>query len=183
MVLDSSLPQPASARTGDETEGRQGVAADHLGPPFPERVLDFGTVDVDEAGAVQAAGRTVIDDLSGLQRHQARAVAQRIVDLVQTDHDADGLSGVQVAQQLHHLPRRRRIQRGHRLVGQDDLGALDQGPGDRRPLLLAAGERAGALAGLVGDPDPVQRPHYRDLLRRRPEPEEAAPDIDPAEHA
>ena len=43
------------------------------------------------------------------------------------------------------------------------LGLHRQRPGDRGPLLLAAGQLAGQLVGLVGDADPVQQLH-RPLL-------------------
>ena len=37
-------------------------------------------------------------------------------------------------------------------------GLGDQGPGDRDPLLLAAGQLAGAVLDPVGQPDPVAGP-------------------------
>src|SRR6516225_4012905 len=42
------------------------------------------------------------------------------------------------------------------LVGQEHLGLLDQGPGDRGPLLLPAGHLAGQVPGPVAQADPVQ---------------------------
>ena len=49
------------------------------------------------------------------------------------------------------------IERGDRLVGQDQLGALHQRARDRGALLLAARERGGALERPVGDADALQR--------------------------
>ena len=49
-------------------------------------------------------------------------------------------------QQGQHLARGRGVEGAGRLVGEDDRGVGDQRPGDRDPLLLAAGERAGAAA-------------------------------------
>ena len=52
-----------------------------------------------------------------------------------------------------------RVERGDRLIGQDQLGLLHQGAGDAHPLLLAAGERVGAHVRLVGQPDLLQAGH------------------------
>ena len=51
----------------------------------------------------------------------------------------------QFVQLLHHLLAARRIQRSGRLVGQDHLPAVDQCPGNRHPLLLAARELVGQV--------------------------------------
>ena len=37
-------------------------------------------------------------------------------------------------------------------------GSVDQRPGDRDPLLLAAGERAGQVPAAVAEADPVEQP-------------------------
>ena len=49
-----------------------------------------------------------------------------------------------------------RVERRHRLIGEDDLGLLHQGAADSHPLLLTAGELVGALGGEVGDVEHVQ---------------------------
>ena len=70
------------------------------------------------------------------------------------DHD-DGLAGVvEPAEHLHDLVAGRGVEVAGRLVGQDDVGVVDQRPGDRHALLLAAGElgRAGGRGGRPGRP-------------------------------
>ena len=47
-----------------------------------------------------------------------------------------------------------------RLVGEQHPGLLDQGAGDRHPLLLPAGQLAGQVLGAVAEPDAVQRGCY-----------------------
>ncbi|WZW98491.1 hypothetical protein PCC79_16630 [Propioniciclava soli] len=42
------------------------------------------------------------------------------------------------------------VQRPGGLVGEQEVGALDQGPGDRAPLLLAARELRGELVPVLG---------------------------------
>ena len=56
------------------------------------------------------------------------------------------------------------IERGDRLVGDQELGALHQRAGDRGALLLAAGEIAAALERMLGDADAVERLHGAALL-------------------
>ena len=66
-------------------------------------------------------------------------------------------SSTVVAQQREHLAAGAQVQRAGRLVGEHDLGLADQRPGDRHPLLLAAGELRGAVAGAVAEADRGQR--------------------------
>ncbi len=54
---------------------------------------------------------------------------------------------VDVLQRVHHDLGVARVERGDGLVGQHDVGLLDQGAGDGDALLLAAGQGLGALAG------------------------------------
>jgi hypothetical protein len=49
-------------------------------------------------------------------------------------------------EQLDDLPADQRVEVAGRLVGDDQARVVDEGPGDRRPLLLAAGERRRAAA-------------------------------------
>ena len=54
------------------------------------------------------------------------------------------------------VPPRQRVERGHRLVEQQELGPLRDGRGERRLRALAAGELAGALPRVEADGfDPV----------------------------
>ena len=55
----------------------------------------------------------------------------------------------------------RRVEVAGGLVGQEDQGAVDEGPGHRHPLLLATGELAGEVVALLGQADEVE--HLGDL--------------------
>ena len=61
------------------------------------------------------------------------------------DQDQRVAGSCQFVQLLHHLLAACRIQRSGRLVGQDHLPAVDQCPGNRHPLLLAARELVGQV--------------------------------------
>ena len=83
------------------------------------------------------------------------------------------------AQQPHDLLRRLRVELAGGLVGQQHLRAAGQRPGDRDPLLLAAGQLARPLPGVLTEPDDVQ--HEPDpllpLLRGHPGDPQRHPDV------
>jgi len=56
----------------------------------------------------------------------------------------------------HDRMAQRRVERGNRLVGEDQLRLLHQGPSHRHPLLLAAGERVGSATATVAQPHSVE---------------------------
>ena len=104
----------------------------------------------------------VLDDLRVVGGEDER----RPEALVELDHrvqDLVGVLGVEV---------------GRRLVGQDDLGLLDHGPGDGDPLVLAARHLAGPGAGPVGQADPGQGVHHRLAPGRRGHPQEEERELD-----
>ena len=74
-------------------------------------------------------------------------------------HPALGQLGHHVEHLFDHL----QVQRAGWLVEEHDLGLHRQRPRDRHALLLAAGELAGVLAGLLGDAHTPQQLH-RHLL-------------------
>ncbi len=63
-----------------------------------------------------------------------------------------------------------RVEVPGRLVRDDHAGLVDEGPGDRRPLLLAAGERDRELVGLGAQPH-----HGQGALDRRADPSARRP--------
>ena len=65
---------------------------------------------------------------------------------------ADGLP-----QLLEEVLADRRVERGERLVEEQELGREDEGAREGRPLRLAAGERRGALGGEVLDVEEAER--------------------------
>ena len=72
-------------------------------------------------------------------------------------------------QQLQDLPADERVEVAGRLVGDDQPRVVDERAGDRRPLLLAAGQLRRGLLGLRGQPDQGQHAIDRrpDLAPRR----------------
>ena len=60
-------------------------------------------------------------------------------------------------QQGEDIRGRRGVQVAGRLVGEQQVGLGDQGPGDRDPLLLAAGQLARPVLDPVAEANPVQR--------------------------
>ena len=71
------------------------------------------------------------------------------------------------SQQAHDLLGRFRIEAGHRFVGQQHARPLRQRARDRDALRLAAGERAGALLGKMGETDLREMAARRLELRSR----------------
>ena len=68
-------------------------------------------------------------------------------------------AAIEFGENVHHAPRRARIERGDRLIGDQDLGTLDEGTGDGGTLLLAARQLRAAFQGLLGDADAGERVH------------------------
>ena len=65
-----------------------------------------------------------------------------------------------------HLAAQLEVERAERLVEQQHLGVVDQGPGQRHPLLLAAGELGRLAAGEVRHLHQLER--LLGALARRP---------------
>ena len=65
------------------------------------------------------------------------------------DHDDQFAHGGDLPEDFQDLGACFRVQGACGLVGQDDVGVVDQGPGDGDPLFLSPGELAGLLADLV----------------------------------
>ena len=70
-------------------------------------------------------------------------------------------AALQAEQQVDHLLAGLAVEIAGRLVGQDDLRAGAQGPGDGDALLLAAGELRREMIGAVRQPDLVQQARRR----------------------
>ena len=77
-------------------------------------------------------------------------------------HDRVAVRVDDLAQEREHAAPGAGVQRSGRLVGEHDLGPGDERPGDRDPLLLAAGELGGTVAQALVEPDP-----RRDLAHLR----------------
>src|SRR5690625_3793709 len=111
--------------------GGQGTAID----AFEHRVVGFGT------GAVE-------DHLAGAHADDAVPVPAGQIQEVQVHHGGDAQFPVDPLQVPHHRVGGRRVEGGHGFIGEHHLWLLGQRPGDRHPLLLAAGELRGTHPGL-----------------------------------
>ena len=82
------------------------------------------------------------------------------------DDDPTGLR--QPAHQLEHPVDLHEVEVGGGLVGEDQRRVVHQRPGDRHPLLLAAGEVAGEVVDPVGEVDGAEQLEGAGLRLLRP---------------
>ena len=87
----------------------------------------------------------------------------------------DAEVAVHAQQGIHHHLGVARVERGDRLVGEDDARLLDQGAGDGDALLLAARQGAGAVGGEAADVEELQRRERDRLVVGGPQLEQGAP--------
>src|SRR3954469_3459395 len=116
------------------------------------------------AGVAVDAAVLVADQAAVLHLHDP--LAHLVDDLVVVSGHDDGRAGaVDPVEQPHDADAGRRVEVAGRLVRQQDRGPVDEGPGDRDPLLLAAGELVREAALLAGEADEVE--HLRHGVRDR----------------
>ena len=96
----------------------------------------------------------VADEHAILNAHDAVGVLLGELRVVR-DHDHQAVAR-ELAQDLHHLDGGLRVERSGRLVGQDDLGVVDDGARDGHALHLTARELVGALVHLLAQPHAAQ---------------------------
>ena len=82
---------------------------------------------------------------------------------------------VDCCQRVHHHLGVARVERGNRLVGQNDFGLLHQGAANGHALLLPARQLVAALGGKVGHAKAVQRLQGGQLVGVAPQREQRAP--------
>ena len=84
-----------------------------------------------------------LDDLAQVHHRDAVGDVAHHRQVVGDEHVRQVQLVLQVLQQVHHLGLDGHVERGDRLVGDDQLGLQGQGPGDADALALAAGELVG----------------------------------------
>ena len=67
-----------------------------------------------------------------------------------------GAGAVDAVEQAHDADRGGRVEVAGGLVGQEDQRPVHEGPGDRHPLLLAAGELVREVVDLLGQADQLE---------------------------
>src|SRR5690242_16724274 len=157
-----SLPQAVRARAPTSSPAARWRSF-MMGISFGERSMREDLAE-EVLGAIAArcgeelVRRRVLDDLAAVHEDHAVRRAAGEAHLVGHHEHRHALAregGHDVEHLLDHLG----VERRGRLVEQHHLRFHGQGPGDRRPLLLAAGELGRVLVALVGDPDPLQQLH------------------------
>ena len=134
---------------------------------FAERFLGL---DCERAGVGEIDGEDFGHAGRARGHHRALGAQEhRLLNAV-SDED-DGLAVLRpYPQQFQvHLLAGQRVERAERLVHQDQLGVVDQGAGDRRALLHAAGQLVGVFVLRALEPDHVQQfqPALAARLRRQ----------------
>ena len=73
------------------------------------------------------------------------------------DHESLAALAVEAAEEGQDIGRPRRVEVPGRLVTQHQRGPIDERPGDRNALLLAAGELGGSVPRAIGQADEIER--------------------------
>ena len=100
--------------------------------------------------------RAELDDAPGIHHRDPVADFRDDAEIVGDEQDRGALLAPQIVEQAEHLRLDRDVERGRRLVGDQDAGIVGERHGDADPLAHAAGKlvriAVGALAR-VGDLD------------------------------
>ena len=116
-----------------------------LQPPHPSRCV------------IRSATRPAVGAVTPTKRPSARNSTRSAGSHRVVRHHHHGLPKFgDLPQQHEDLLAGPGVQRSGRLVGEDDLRAGHQRPGDGHALLLAAGELRRTVPGLIGEPDLVE---------------------------
>ena len=144
---------PAHRRVGAAAGRWSGARSDELAP-LDHRRLDRRR---DRRRLADQAVAHPDDPIAGL------------ADLAVVGHQDERLAvlAIEPSEQREDLGRSLRVEVAGRLVGQDQPGLVDERPGDRDPLLLAARQLGRSVAVPVGEPDEVERLARRRLRRPR----------------
>ena len=110
-----------------------------------------------------------LDDLAGIHQRDPVRHARHHGQIVGDEHQAHALLFLQLLEQVENLSLDRHVERGCRLVGDDEVGLAGQRDCDHHALLLAAAHAKRVLVDAalrLGDADPAQ-PVDGLLARRR----------------
>ena len=123
---------------------RIGMLDRRIGMPEQRAVVGHGPVGCRQRTRLPVdGGRCVPHDPAVSHRDDAPCPGRH--GWIVGDQDQRVTGSRQFVQLLHYLLATRRIQRSGRLVGQNHSPAVDQCPGNRHPLLLAARELVGQV--------------------------------------
>ena len=113
-------------------------------------------------------GRAGFHDLAGVHHRDARRHRRNHADVVGDENDAEPHLLLQLTQQAKHLRLNSDVERGRRLIGDQQPRLAHQRHGDHRPLSQAAGQLMGKLAEALrrGGNAHAFEQHPRTLARR-----------------
>ena len=151
--------------------GPQNISA--ADPALRQQAVDRTREWIDHAVAL-GSPRIMVNQGAPTQDNKDAAIATRIGDhlavqhpnlarqligeaRIVRDHDDGGAIGVELADELHDRCAGGAVKVPGRFVGEHDRRMPDEGPGDRNPLPLPAGELGGLEARAFGEADPFER--------------------------
>ena len=174
--------RPGSVVSSRKHSGRTAAIAPSPGPTFSSGRVDAedGAVVGDDAvGARLTAPEVVAPDEPGHERRRGTLVdglgvaelfdvavehdrdpvahAHRLFLVVRDEDEGDAELGLEQLELDLHLLAELAVERAQRLVEQQHAGPVDECPGERHPLLLAARELARLAVGEMGHLDHVER--------------------------
>ena len=117
----------------------------------------------------QLPRRCLLHDLSGVHDDHAVGAAGHDPEVVSDQHDRHAELALQSVEQLQDLCLDRDVERGRRLVGDQELGTANECHGDHHPLAHATAHLVGIVIDAllrVGDAD--QRQHLHGARPGRP---------------
>ena len=134
------------------------LAVDLANPELGEKTL----VQLGETGTAERPWSRQVDpvverDAAVGEHDDAVREDDRLVDVVRDEQHRRLVHGAEVPDQLTHLDAGQRVERGERLVEQEQLWLSHQGPGERDPLRLPARERRRPCLLPLAQPDLVER--------------------------
>ena len=153
----------AAARRGVPQIGRQagdGRQARGARPVEPRHGLQQAERVRVPRRAEHRIGGALLDDAAGIHHVDAVGVARDDAEIVGDDHQGDPEALAEVFHQLQDLGLDGDVERGGRLVGDDQRGIAGQRDGDHHPLTHAARQFVRVLveaAGGIGDADQIEQ--------------------------
>ena len=123
-------------------------------------------------------GARIANHLPVAHFHPAGRSSRHLVAVSHYDQRGQPLGG-DLLQQSHHGRRGMRIKVAGRLIRDQERRPVNQGPGDCRPLLLAAAELMGEMSRSIREPDQINqfRGPFFTFVRRHPLQEQGKADV------
>ena len=140
----------------------QAFATCRPAPPLRSRGEQADRVRVPRMGE-ECSRRCLLDDPAGIHHGDVVAGLGHHAEIVRDEQDRRAEPLPQIGEQVEDLSLDRDIERGGRLVGDDEIGLAGQRHGDHHPLSHAARE----LVGILVEPSPgIGHPHQFEHLER-----------------